>query len=131
IDACEGLAPERNRILVEAECEGDDVVLRVQDGGTGISAEAREHIFDEFYTTKPPGKGTGLGLPIARDIISGEFGGTLACTQSGPEGTTFTIRLPVRASGSSGTTDEAVDETQHATAGVDNARAAASEGKGK
>jgi len=126
IDACEGLPPERNRIVVAAEREGDEVVLRVQDGGTGISQEARERIFDEFYTTKPPGKGTGLGLPIARDIVTGEFGGTLACTESGPEGTTFTIRLPVRASGSPGTTDAAVDEAQqNATAGADNARAAA------
>ena len=123
IDACEGLGPERTRIVVQADCEGDEVVVRVRDGGTGIGPDARERIFNEFYTTKPPGKGTGLGLPIARDIVTGEFGGTLACTESGAEGTTFTIRLPVPASGSPGKTDE-VDETQQAAAG-DSARAAA------
>jgi len=123
IDACEGLGPERTRIVVQADCEGDEVVVRVRDGGTGIGPDARERIFNEFYTTKPPGKGTGLGLPIARDIVTGEFGGTLACTESGSEGTTFTIRLPVPASGSPGKTDE-VDETQQAAA-AGSARAAA------
>ncbi len=95
IDACEGLPPERCRIAVQVEPEAADVVVRVSDRGTGIPEQTRPRIFDEFYTTKPPGKGTGLGLSIARDIVSGEFGGTLACTASGPEGTTFTIRLPV------------------------------------
>jgi signal transduction histidine kinase len=97
IDACEGLPPERTRILIEAMHEGGDVVLRIADRGTGIPAEDRERIFEPFYTTKPPGKGTGLGLAIARDIVTGEFGGTLACTHSGPEGTAFTMRLPVAA----------------------------------
>jgi signal transduction histidine kinase len=43
------------------------------------------------------GRGTGLGLAIAREIVTGEFGGTIACTATGPEGTTFTLRLPVTA----------------------------------
>ncbi|TMA98928.1 MAG: hypothetical protein E6J70_13920, partial [Deltaproteobacteria bacterium] len=98
IDACEGLPLARQRIVVEASApEGREVLLNVRDLGTGIIPAARERIFDEFFTTKPPGKGTGLGLSIARDIITGEFGGTLACTASGPEGTTFTMRLPLRA----------------------------------
>lgn len=99
IDACEGLPPERAAIVVEAVREDREVVITVRDGGCGIDAAARERIFDEFYTTKPPGKGTGLGLSIARDVVTGEFGGTLACTDTGPEGTTFAIRLPVREAG--------------------------------
>jgi len=98
IDACEGLPLARQGIVVEASApEGREVLLNVHDLGTGIIPAARERIFDEFFTTKPPGKGTGLGLSIARDIITGEFGGTLACMASGPEGTTFTMRLPLRA----------------------------------
>ncbi|TMA38186.1 MAG: GAF domain-containing protein [Deltaproteobacteria bacterium] len=98
IDACEGLPLARQRIVVEASApEQREVMLSIHDLGTGISPDARDHIFDEFFTTKPPGKGTGLGLSIARDIITGEFGGTLACTASGSEGTTFTMRLPLRA----------------------------------
>ena len=98
IDACEGLPLARQGIVVEASApEGREVLLNIHDLGTGIIPAARERIFDEFFTTKPPGKGTGLGLSIARDIITGEFGGTLACMASGPEGTTFTMRLPLRA----------------------------------
>ncbi len=97
IDACEGLPAERAQIVVEALREDDDVILRVQDRGSGIAEDARPRIFDEFYTTKPPGRGTGLGLSIARDIVSSEFGGTLACTASGPDGSVFTLRLPARA----------------------------------
>ena len=96
IDASEGLPSERARILVDAAREDREVVIAVRDGGCGIAADVRDRIFDEFYTTKPPGKGTGLGLSIARDVVTGEFGGTLACTDTGPEGTTFAIRVPVR-----------------------------------
>ena len=98
IDACEGLPLARQRIVVEASApDRREVVLSICDLGTGIAPDVRKRVFDEFFTTKPPGKGTGLGLAIARDIVNGEFGGTLACTASGPEGTTFTMRLPLRA----------------------------------
>jgi signal transduction histidine kinase len=96
IDASEGLPADRHQIVIEARQDEQDVVLAIRDRGTGIPADVLAHVFDEFFTTKPHGKGTGLGLSIARNIISGEFGGTLACTASGPEGTTFTIRLPIR-----------------------------------
>ncbi|HJQ84767.1 MAG TPA: ATP-binding protein [Candidatus Binatia bacterium] len=95
IDACEGLPPERARIVITAERDGDEIVVHARDRGTGIPADARERIFEAFYTTKPPGKGTGLGLSIARDILTGEFGGSLVCSASDTGGTTFTIRLPL------------------------------------
>ena len=95
IDACEGLPPERTRIVVEALREDQEVVLHVRDRGTGIPGEDRDRIFEDFYTTKPPGKGTGLGLSIARGIVAGEFGGTLTCSASSGAGTTFTIRFPL------------------------------------
>ncbi|MFN8545245.1 MAG: ATP-binding protein [Candidatus Binatia bacterium] len=95
IDASEGLSPERHGILVTAAREGSEIVVAVRDRGTGIPDDVLQHVFEEFYTTKPLGKGTGLGLALARDIVTGEFGGTLACTATGPEGTTFTIHLPI------------------------------------
>ncbi len=95
IDASEGLPPERHRIVVEATGDDREVVVSVRDRGAGIPSDVLEHVFDEFYTTKPLGKGTGLGLSIARDIVTAEFGGTLLCSASGPDGTTFTLRLPV------------------------------------
>jgi C4-dicarboxylate-specific signal transduction histidine kinase len=96
IDACEGLPPERREVAVRVVPERADIVLTVTDRGRGVPTAALPRIFDEFYTTKPAGKGTGLGLSIAREIVSGEFGGTLACTASDAGTTTFTMRLPAR-----------------------------------
>jgi signal transduction histidine kinase len=97
LDAAEGLPPERQRIEVEATHEDGAVVIAVRDHGVGVAPEVRPRLFEEFFTTKPMGRGTGLGLAIAREIVTGEFGGTITCTATGPEGTTFTLRLPVTA----------------------------------
>jgi C4-dicarboxylate-specific signal transduction histidine kinase len=97
LDAAEGLPPERQRIEVEATHEDGAVVIAVRDHGVGVAPEVRPRLFEEFFTTKPMGRGTGLGLAIAREIVTGEFGGTITCTTTGPEGTTFTLRLPVTA----------------------------------
>ena len=48
---------------------GDKVEIRIRDNGTGIPPEAREKLFNPFFTTKPAGEGTGLGLSISHDII--------------------------------------------------------------
>jgi signal transduction histidine kinase len=95
IDACEGLPPERTRIIVEARHEREEIVVLVRDRGPGIPEADRDRIFEDFFTTKPPGKGTGLGLSIARGIVAGEFGGTLVCTVSDSSGSTFTMRFPL------------------------------------
>ena len=60
----------------------------------GIPEENRTKIFKLFYTTKPVGKGTGLGLPICQNIVE-NLGGTIAFESTVGEGTVFTIRLPV------------------------------------
>jgi signal transduction histidine kinase len=96
IDACEGLPADRRHVDVRVATQGGDVVLTVTDRGRGVPSDALPRIFDEFYTTKPAGKGTGLGLSIAREIVTGEFGGTLACTAADAGATTFTMRLPAR-----------------------------------
>lgn len=69
------------------------VRIDVGDEGPGISMDAREHIFQPFYTTKAAGTGTGLGLPTSRRIVQ-THGGTLELLGTGPEGTTFRIELP-------------------------------------
>jgi signal transduction histidine kinase len=61
-------SPEK-RLCVGLMEEGDNAVLRVEDSGLGFSKEARTHLFEPFYTTKPPGEGTGLGLSICHGII--------------------------------------------------------------
>ena len=72
---------------------GESVVISVQDDGAGISEEVKRRIFEPFFTTKETGKGTGLGLTIARGIID-QHRGELTCTSAANEGTTFQIHIP-------------------------------------
>jgi signal transduction histidine kinase len=70
------------------------VVVEVSDSGPGIPAEAREKIFDPFYTTKAPGEGTGLGLSISHGIIVEKHRGQI-WVESRPGATRFTVKLPI------------------------------------
>lgn len=70
------------------------VEIKVSDTGTGMSDEVRNRIFDLFFTTKPRGKGTGMGLPISHNIIK-KLGGEITCESRLGEGTTFHIRIPL------------------------------------
>ncbi len=72
---------------------GDWLVLEVADTGTGIPADIVPHIWDSFFTTKAPGKGTGLGLATVRSIVTGHMGFVGLETAVG-KGTTFRIFLP-------------------------------------
>lgn len=81
------------RITVAAAREGASVVVRVSDDGPGIPAEVRSRIFDPFFTTKPVGKGTGLGLDIARRLVDRHAGRIELDSQPGR--TEFRVTLPV------------------------------------
>jgi len=72
------------------------VIVRVADNGTGIPESIKEKIFQPFFTTKPTGQGTGLGLSLSYDIIKAH-GGEISLEPSHGHGTTFIIRLPVLA----------------------------------
>ena len=69
---------------------GNVFVVRITDQGPGIPEAALKKVFDPFYTTKPPGKGTGLGLTIANEIAR-KYGGTLAVESAPGRGTTFSF----------------------------------------
>ncbi|TFZ69010.1 histidine kinase [Hymenobacter sp. UV11] len=73
---------------------GEAVEIKVSDNGTGIPAELMSRIFQPFFTTKPSGEGTGLGLSLSHDIITKGHGGTLAVESCEGQGTTFRITLP-------------------------------------
>jgi len=73
---------------------GEAVKIRVSDNGTGIPADLMSRIFQPFFTTKPSGEGTGLGLSLSHDIITKGHGGTLAVASREGQGTTFRITLP-------------------------------------
>jgi signal transduction histidine kinase len=67
--------------------------LRVRDTGSGIPPEARVRVFEPFVTTKPPGQGTGLGLPICRDIVR-DHGRTIDIESEPGKGTSVRVWLP-------------------------------------
>jgi signal transduction histidine kinase len=76
--------------------DGDGVVVEVADTGAGLSPEALQRAFEAFYTTKDVGRGTGLGLDIARRIVVDRHGGSID-VQSKPGDTRFRVRLPITA----------------------------------
>ena len=73
---------------------GDVVEIRIRDNGTGIPPEIREKIFNPFFTTKPTGEGTGLGLSMAHDIIVKQHGGRIDVETEAGAFTEFIITLP-------------------------------------
>ena len=73
---------------------GDSVEISIRDNGTGIPAEAKEKIFNPFFTTKPAGEGTGLGLSISHDIIVKQHAGTIEVDTQPGEFTEIRIILP-------------------------------------
>jgi signal transduction histidine kinase len=85
---------EKGTITVQTRSEGERIVLRVADTGCGIPHENMEQIFNPFYTTKPTGEGTGLGLSLAQDIVAKHHGRLYAESEPGA-GSTFIVDLPV------------------------------------
>jgi signal transduction histidine kinase len=73
---------------------GDTVEIRIRDNGTGIPVEVREKMFNPFFTTKPAGEGTGLGLSMSHDIIVKQHGGRIEVETVPGEFTEFRIVLP-------------------------------------
>ncbi len=73
---------------------GDKVEIRIRDNGTGIPDEVKAKMFNPFFTTKPAGEGTGLGLSLSYDIIVKQHGGTIEVDTKPGDFTEFTIVLP-------------------------------------
>ncbi|MGI4738116.1 MAG: ATP-binding protein [Janthinobacterium lividum] len=73
---------------------GSTLEVRVHDNGMGMSAAVQAKIFQPFFTTKPTGEGTGLGLSLSYDIVTKGHGGTLTVVSQVDQGTEFTIVLP-------------------------------------
>ncbi len=76
-------------------CESDWVELAFSDNGTGIPAENLQRVFDPFFTTRLGQGGSGLGLNITHNLVSGILGGSLTVTSELGQGTCFILRLPV------------------------------------
>ena len=94
VNAAQAIEGE-GEITVTTERVGDEAVrVSVADTGQGISAEGLSHLFEPFYTTKPAGKGTGLGLALSREIVQRHQGHIEASSEPG-KGTVFTLTLPI------------------------------------
>ncbi len=76
-------------------------VLSVEDTGTGMGPEVLSQIFVPFFTTKPVGAGTGLGLPVVHGIVAAH-GGTIAVDSAPGRGSRFTVTLPRAGQGEGG-----------------------------
>ncbi len=72
-----------------------EVYVEIKDNGTGMSDDVISKIFQPFFTTKPTGQGTGLGLSLAYDIVTKGHGGTVEVESVEGEGTTFIVKLPI------------------------------------
>lgn len=88
-DAC----GESGRVQISSQRHGHSVLIQVADDGPGIPAEIRDKVLEPFFTTKPAGQGTGLGLPLVYNIIQ-EHSGELQLESSG-RGTRAILRLPL------------------------------------
>jgi two-component system NtrC family sensor kinase len=73
---------------------GEKVEIRIRDNGTGIPEEVKEKIFNPFFTTKPSGEGTGLGLSMSHDIVVKQHGGSIDLETKPGLFTEFKIVLP-------------------------------------
>ena len=89
----EGFEPT---VSVSTKKLNDKIEIKIKDNGAGVSEKVREKIFQPFFTTKPPGQGTGLGLFLAYDIITKEHGGQIKVETKEGEWTEFIIEFPIR-----------------------------------
>ena len=92
---------EDGRIAIAASADATHVTVRIADNGTGIPEDVVGHVFEAFYTTKPPGSGTGIGLNTVYSIVVNDHRGTID-VESEPGSTVFTVRLPIDATPSHG-----------------------------
>ena len=86
--------PDRGRIEVRSYTSGEDVVVEVEDSGTGMAPEVRARAFDPFFTTRPS-EGSGLGLTVARTVVE-RHGGQIELEAGASGGTLARVRLPLR-----------------------------------
>ncbi|RYU80308.1 hypothetical protein EWM57_08915 [Hymenobacter persicinus] len=89
-----GDAAYKPAVAVSTQRAQNGVVLRIRDNGTGIAPDILDKIMHPFFTTKPPGEGTGLGLSLSYDIITKGHGGTLTVSSEPGEFSEFAVWLP-------------------------------------
>lgn len=84
------------QISIKTSMADGEITISISDNGEGMSELVKQRIYENFFTTKPIGQGTGLGMGITRDIVENKHHGRLAFESTQGEGTTFTITIPVK-----------------------------------
>ncbi len=84
-----------NQIKITTSATTQEVTIRIADNGMGMPDEVKERIFEQGFTTKVVGKGTGLGMAIAKSIIAQKHGGKITCTSQFGKGTELEISIPI------------------------------------
>ena len=82
-------------VRIRTQLDADMALIEIEDNGEGIPEVEMNNIFQPFFTTKPVGEGTGLGLSLSYDIITKEHGGSMTVESTEGKGTIFRIRIPV------------------------------------
>ncbi len=95
-NAAQAIDQKQGKIVISGFSENGSAIVRIADNGGGIPQDKIDQIFNPFYTTKAPGKGTGLGLFIVKQVIERNKG-TIAVESEVGVGTTFTLRFPTAA----------------------------------
>ncbi|HEX3386633.1 MAG TPA: ATP-binding protein, partial [Mucilaginibacter sp.] len=75
--------------------EAGQVIIKVKDNGNGVPDAIKDKIMQPFFTTKPTGEGTGLGLSLSYDIVVKGHGGTMSVNSIEGEGSEFTVLIPI------------------------------------
>lgn len=91
-----GSSGNKGKISISADADATHAVIRISDTGTGIPETARAKVFEQFFTTKEVGKGTGQGLAMAYNTIVERHKGSIEFETAVGVGTTFIIRLPLK-----------------------------------
>ena len=94
-----GAAAYEPTLTASTRSLGNSVEIAIRDNGTGISDEVKAKMFNPFFTTKPAGEGTGLGLSLSHDIVVKQHGGTIEVVTKPGSFTQFTIVLPREGAG--------------------------------
>jgi signal transduction histidine kinase len=92
VNAADAIGASGGKLMLAAHTAAGRVIVEVSDTGRGIDPDVLPRIFESFYTTKP--EGTGLGLPVVKEIVE-SYGGTLEVTSTSGIGTTFRFDLPL------------------------------------
>ncbi|ACC82164.1 sensor histidine kinase [Nostoc punctiforme] len=102
IDAVEeSLVKNQGQICIRTELTNEkQVIIQISDNGIGMSEEIKQRVFDYMFTTKPVGKGIGLGMAIAYQIVVDKHAGTIEVDSTPGCGTDFTIRIPLKSKSS-------------------------------